>query len=747
MNFDFWILTVCATANILLGLLVYVRNPKLTSNKRFALLSCALVSWTVFNYLSDHASGDSANALLFTRLTFLGGIASIYFVLQFIANFPIEGLVSKWRVFRLHRLFSLIMTPIVLTPWFIKSVGGSSFQNGQISTSNLYYLFLLYIVYSVLVLVLVVRKQNISTKSPLQRQQIHLISWGIFLYAFFAVTANVVIPLLSDTWDSSRLGPAFTLVFVSMVAYSIIKHKLFDIRLIIARSLAYILLLATVAGVFTASIFTLTSVFFDEQNLNSSVVKAVYMAIALVVALIFQPLKRFFDKTTNQVFYRDAYDPQDLLNELNRSLVTTIDLEELLKRSSKIIGDTIKTEYCIFAIRDSQNHGFSLTGGSTAHFDEEAVQNIAIASNHVSSKAVVSDELETDKHHLKEQMQKANIAMLMKLEGKVQGHVQHPGYILLGQKKSGGLYSSQDLQILEIIADELVIAIQNALRFEEIQQFNITLRQKIDAATKELRRTNSKLKALDAAKDEFISMASHQLRTPLTAIKGYLSMILDGDTGPVKPKQKDMIQQSFDGSQRMVYLIADLLNVSRMQTGKFVIDSHPANLAEMIVGEMAQLKDQAEAKKIIMNYKKPNKFPVLNLDETKVRQVIMNFLDNALYYTPNGGNVEIKLAETADSVSFTVTDTGVGVPKAVQHNLFTKFYRADNARKMRPDGTGLGLFMAKKVVVAQGGAIIFNSVEGKGSTFGFTFPRAGMEVRAGDKSAQTPIQPKDPLAK
>ena len=101
----------------------------------------------------------------------------------------------------------------------------------------------------------------------------------------------------------------------------------------------------------------------------------------------------------------------------------------------------------------------------------------------------------------------------------------------------------------------------------------------------------------------------------------------------------------------------------------------------------------------------------------------MNFIDNAIHYTPEGGEISIVLEENSKSVSFKVIDSGIGVPRSEQYNLFTKFYRAGNARKTRPDGTGLGLFMGKKVIVASGGSIVFNSTEGKGSTFGFNFPK------------------------
>ena len=240
---------------------------------------------------------------------------------------------------------------------------------------------------------------------------------------------------------------------------------------------------------------------------------------------------------------------------------------------------------------------------------------------------------------------------------------------------------------------------------------------------KELARSNQKLKALDEAKDEFISMASHQLRTPLTSIKGYISMILEGDAGDVPEQQKDMLKTAFTSAQRMVYLIADLLNVSRLQTGKFVIEPVDSYLPDIVTEELAQLKEAATAKQISLIYDKPTDFPRIKLDETKIRQVIMNFADNALYYTPAGGSVSIELNEKQRSVEFLVVDNGIGVPKAEQHKLFAKFYRAENARKARPDGTGLGLFMAQKVIIASGGSIIFRSQENKGSTFGFTFPK------------------------
>jgi len=286
------------------------------------------------------------------------------------------------------------------------------------------------------------------------------------------------------------------------------------------------------------------------------------------------------------------------------------------------------------------------------------------------------------------------------------------GILAIGLGAEQSAINVNEIEYLGRIGESTGLAIDNKLLFEENKQ-----------VLKELKASNEKLKELDEAKDEFISMASHQLRTPLTSVKGYVSMVIEGDAGRITPQQKELLDQAFGSAQRMVYLIADLLNVSRLKTGKFVIDSAPTDLSTVVESEVGQLVQTAKARGLTLTYEKPTNFPVLNLDETKTRQVIMNFIDNAIYYTPNGGHIQVFLTATDKTVEFKVVDDGLGVPKAEQPHLFTKFYRAGNAKKARPDGTGLGLFMAKKVIVSQGGALIFASEEGKGSTFGFTFPR------------------------
>jgi signal transduction histidine kinase len=299
--------------------------------------------------------------------------------------------------------------------------------------------------------------------------------------------------------------------------------------------------------------------------------------------------------------------------------------------------------------------------------------------------------------------------------GKFIGHLCLGGHLTLG-------YTDRDMKVLNTISDELGIAIQNALAVLEIRELNSSLQQRIENATKELRSSNATLRHLDKAKDEFVSMASHQLRTPLTSIKGYISMMLEGDAGEINDTQKHFLDEAFMSSERMVHLINDFLNVSRIQTGKFIIDKHPVDLSKVVGQEVSSLQESAISRNLTLIYNPPNNFPQMDIDESKIRQVIMNFVDNALYYSHPNTEINVSLVIDGSDVLFTVKDTGIGVPPEEQDQLFTKFYRASNARKQRPDGTGVGLYLAKKVIDAHDGKVIFESSVGNGSTFGFRLP-------------------------
>lgn len=295
------------------------------------------------------------------------------------------------------------------------------------------------------------------------------------------------------------------------------------------------------------------------------------------------------------------------------------------------------------------------------------------------------------------------------------------GFLFMGPKRHG-VYRPYDIGMVFDIKNELAIAVQNAASLEAVKELNASLQQRIESATDELRRSNEQLRGLDTAKDEFVSMASHQLRTPLTSVKGYISMVLEGDAGKITKMQRQLLREAFTSSERMVRLIDDFLNVSRVQTGKFMIDRRPVDLAKVIRQEVKALETTAESRDLTLKLDAPARPVMVSIDEGKIRQVIMNFIDNALYYSKPDSEIRVSLKVFPHEARLEVIDHGIGVPARQQAHLFTKFFRADNARTQRPDGTGVGLYLAKMVIDGHDGKLIFASKEGQGSTFGFRLP-------------------------
>ena len=246
----------------------------------------------------------------------------------------------------------------------------------------------------------------------------------------------------------------------------------------------------------------------------------------------------------------------------------------------------------------------------------------------------------------------------------------------------------------------------------------------IEKASNDLARANEELKKQDSVKNDFISMLSHQLGTPLTTMEGFLTLMVQGFYGDISnPKMKSAIDKTLSRTKHMKALVFDLLNVSRMTAGKFFIEISDVDMNLIVKDQVDELMTTANEKGVTLTYHEPNQvIPVMQLDEAKTRQAVLNLINNALFYTHKEGKVDVYLSMNEETMEFKVIDTGIGVPEEAKQKLFTKFFRADNAREQSPNGTGIGLYLVKRVVEDQKGKIIFSSEAGKGSTFGFTLP-------------------------
>jgi signal transduction histidine kinase len=230
------------------------------------------------------------------------------------------------------------------------------------------------------------------------------------------------------------------------------------------------------------------------------------------------------------------------------------------------------------------------------------------------------------------------------------------------------------------------------------------------------------LKKLDIAKSEFISIASHQLRTPLSAIKGYLSMILEGSYGKLPEKVKKPMENVFVSNERLIKLVNDILSVSKIEAGEMEMNWKREDLREIIKEVISELSIKAKEKNLYLKFEEPKEFQKILLDREKIRQVILNLVDNAIRYTQKGG-VTVKLQIANGKLQIVVSDTGEGLTKEEKEKLFEMFSRGTAGTKFWTEGAGLGLYIARKFVEMHNGKIWAESEgRGRGSTFYVELP-------------------------
>lgn len=223
---------------------------------------------------------------------------------------------------------------------------------------------------------------------------------------------------------------------------------------------------------------------------------------------------------------------------------------------------------------------------------------------------------------------------------------------------------------------------------------------------------------LDRAKDEFSSLVSHQLRTPLTVIQLYSSMLRDGLVGALQPDQLEYVEHINTASQRLIKLVSNILNISRIELDKIKQEPVLTELDPFIQQIIDGLQPIAHGRRVRLRFKSAGTGARFMLDQSLCTEIIHNLTTNAIHYSPEGrGKVEISYVVTSKGLRLRVRDNGIGIPKAAQPHIFSRFYRADNAVKSDSEGTGLGLYLTRLVTQTMGGEVRFSSHEGKGTTF------------------------------
>ncbi len=714
-------LLIVACANILLGALILFRSKLNRISVAYLLVIVSVVGWTVLSILEG--SSSSAHALEWARLLYISGILVAVSFVYFALVFPEGERAPRWELFSILGTMILLGLYTFSTDAIIQQV---VLDQTGIRTYIFGYGYWIYVAYVLLFFVIGfwLLGHKIVTSVGQKKLQIKYVFIGYLLTTLLGMTSDLILPWLGIV-DFLSIGPAFTIIMIAFTYYAMLKHDLMQTRVVAVRTVLYSLLIMAVVGFFTISILVVGRDLQAEGKVSDLFV---ILATSFIVVIVLDPLKRLLARATDNVFYKDRINYQMLLRKVGETISKQVSQEGLVYSVSKNLALRMKIDFSLIYVHNPQTNALEVLGSTRTplplthplvlHLQKVKDTIVTEELERIRDDAVDPEELKTLDAVVQE-MQSMKIA----LASPMFSEEQLVGILLLGQKRSGDIYSKEEIDFLEVIAPQIGTALIKARLYDEAKQFNTKLKKEVDNATKELRVANNRLKQLDTAKSEFLSIAAHQLRTPLTGIKGYLSMFLEGDFGKVTKSQQTEMEKIFNSADRLTRLIDVFLNVSRIETGRLELKKTKVKLEEILDSVVTEVEQQAKAKGLKLTIQKPDEaLPEVYVDKDKIHDVMMNLTDNAVKYTPQGW-VNVRMARSKSLITYEVRDSGIGIAPEEIDKLFQKFSRAEAVSRIHTGGSGLGLFIAKKIIEAHGGRVWAESEgEGKGSMFTFTLP-------------------------
>ncbi len=698
---------------IIFGLLVYKQNRKSFLHQIFGILNLAVALWG-FSYFFWLISDSYNQAYFWVGSLSLGANFIPILYLHWILT--LLKLNKKKRVvIRAGYILTVIFSLFIYTSLYIEKLRpilGFAFWP-KAGPLYILYILILYLGLSGYGVIQLFKLYNISTGK--RRSQLQYIILGSII-GFSCAFVNF--PL----WYDIPINPFLNIgviFYIGMFTYAMVRHRLMDIKLVLRKysvyttSLISIILPALVIKYIVNIYFAHTEVWVDF--------------IILIVAIsVFSPIKNYYYRIANKYFFSSLYDSGEVIAGLSDKLRSTLEVKKIYH----YISDTLIKSFHAkaFAVitpdeeRDSHiiqyNNGFK-TGNRKRFPGNKYLRKHFIKKN----KSIIVEELKrTPSRKYNKTIEilsslGAEILTPMNIKDKT------VGLIVLGAKESGDMYNDEDLGVLRVIGAQAAIAIQNALLYEETRNFGMKLEKEVAMATAELRAANKRLKKLDQTKSEFISIASHQLRTPLTIIKGYISMMLEGNFGKLTPSEVDSLDKVYKSNERLIQLVENLLNISRIESGRLQFHYEVMQLKRVVDSVVEELASSAKKNGLRFIYKKPSEpLPKVKIDEEKIRQVVLNLIDNAIKYTKKG-SITVGLRQVEKNIEFCVADSGMGIREEDLESLFKKFFRGVGTSLVHTEGVGLGLYVARTMIEAHKGKIWAESKgENQGSRFCFVVP-------------------------
>ncbi|HTX86995.1 MAG TPA: ATP-binding protein [Candidatus Nanoarchaeia archaeon] len=529
----------------------------------------------------------------------------------------------------------------------------------------------------------------------------------------------------------------FTIVLYPLIiGYAIIKHRLLDIRIVIRSFFIYLNVLLFSYLLFY--VFVLASRLLFNGAFRIEFYSADWLLIPLLVLAVYL-LDGISKKIANKYLFFGLYNYQSTINNLSKKLNNYIDLNKIINSIVNTIAKTMPVDHAGVLLVSGDKERLKFQVAKVVGFGGKKALLLArdpflMKYLQTSPQPLVTEELAAsvaDGQHKKSESYRELSALLeqsgVSLCLPLLSNNKLIGLIILGLKLSGDAYSQEDLQLLSTLSYQAGIAISNAQFYKTVKDFNLVLQKKVDQQTRELRARakilqaqNVKLNKLLEVKNEFLRLVNHQLNTPISIIKNAAYMMENKKFDEVKG-----ISFINEGVRRMEGVLKDFWDAFAVEGEGIKLNFVKTDLAALIdkLADDARRLDTAKNKGLEIKIVRSDSLPSVKTDPVQLSQVISNLLDNAIAYTPAGSIIfSLRIAKN-NFVKVSITDSGYGMDKNEKKRIFEKFYRGDRARQYRPGGSGLGLYIAQKIIRANGGILKLEKSEvGKGTTFSFTVP-------------------------
>lgn len=721
--------------SIFLGIVVFTKNRQSGINLTFSLFAFTVAFWSIAYFFWQNTTVET-DALFWSKILMAFAIFIPAFYLHFILNWIGS---YKYKIVILSSTYALFTGFLFLdlfSSQFISGVKPALFFKFWPIPGIAFHLFLL--VWASLVVYSTFLLYSYHQKSVgLIKTQTKYLLLGMII-GFTGGSTNY---LLWYGIPIPPIGNILVSVYVALTAFAIIRHSFLDIRSVVARAVSFTLLV-TLVGLLYTVVFALLSSRFLTTTFELRLI-GIFTVLTLIVVFSFQTIRKGLEKITDKIFYKDKYDTSRLLYDLALVMASTLELKNLIRQLINTLITQMRISRGMFILTEKGNI-----------YD---VEYQGYTTKPILDKQKISKLLNLQSITFFEELEEGEIKKIMREEGVV---VAIPLYtkgedidlLVLGEKLSGDIYTTEDINLLKIFLPEVTVAIQNAKSYDQIKRFNVTLKEEVSLATGELKITNQKLKDLDKLKDDFVSVASHELRTPMTAIRSYVWMALHKSDIPLSQKLEKYLYRTLISTERLINLVNDMLNVSRIESGRIEITPKAFDIVALTKEVMEEVKIKASEKSLqlsVMDHKMPPVFA----DADKIHQILLNLIGNSLKFTYPGGQIIVDFFTDGKVVDVLVKDNGAGISKEDLSKLFHKFGRLDNSYVSisTSGGTGLGLYISKSLIEMMQGKI-WASSEGvdKGAIFTFSLPLANEEnlKHAADfkVNAQRDSKPLEPVA-